>query len=70
MKASILPIVFAVCAACSSFASDDSPITSPEIAVDNSPAAVAAAHRKGTETARNDIKAAKLRIVFLSDGTD
>ena len=48
-------------------AADESPISTPVIAPDNSPAAVAAAKEKGVANAHRDIAAGRLRIVFLSE---
>ena len=46
---------------------DEPPISTPVIAADNSPTAVAAAKEKGVANARRDIAAGRLRIVFLSE---
>ncbi len=54
----------AMAAAC---AADEPPISTPVVAADNSPAAVAAAKEKGVASARRDIAAGRLRIVFLSE---
>ena len=46
------------------FAADESPIVSPTISSDNSPAAIAAAKERGAATAAKDIKAGTLRILY------
>ncbi len=46
---------------------EESPIKSPEIALNNGPAAITADKETGAATARADIKDGKLRIVLLSE---
>jgi hypothetical protein len=46
---------------------DDAPISTPLTALDNGPAAIAAARERGVANARRDIDAGRLRIVFLSE---
>jgi hypothetical protein len=64
MKPLVLSLVFAF-GAVSAFAADESPISSPDISADNSPAAVAAAKERGAATAAKDIKAGTLRILYF-----
>lgn len=46
------------------FAEDESPIVSPRISSDNSPATLAAAKERGAAAAARDIKAGTLRILY------
>ena len=48
------------------FAADEPPISTPVIAPDNSPAAVAAAEKEAEASARRDIEAGRLRIILLT----
>ena len=48
-------------------AADESPISTPVVAADNSPAALVDAKKQGVANARRDIEAGRLRIIFLSE---
>ena len=52
------------------YAAKEPPISTPVIAADNSPVAVAAAKEIGLANARRDIAAGRLRIVFLSETSE
>jgi hypothetical protein len=61
----LLSLSLAGLVASSTFAADESPISSTRISADNSPAAVAAAKERGAATAAKDIKAGALRILYF-----
>jgi hypothetical protein len=49
------------------FAADEPPISTPVIAPDNSPAAIATARKDAEVSARRDIEAGTLRIILLTE---
>jgi hypothetical protein len=60
----LIGFLFAFAVSCL-LAADDSPISSPTIATDTSPAAIAAAETRGAATAAQDIKAGNFRILYF-----
>ena len=66
MRTTLLFLLFAGgISALSAFAADESPISSPAISSDNSPAGIAAAKERGAATAAKDIMAGTLRILYF-----
>lgn len=64
MRASFLTLAATLRCLCA-LAADESPILSPAIATDNSPAAISAAKERGAAAAAKDINAGTLRILYF-----